>query len=590
MHYSNGNYEAFINAEKPKDVDNKSAYIVGSGLAALAAAVFLIRDGHMKGDKIHVLEELALPGGSMDAIYNVADQAYVMRGGREMEPHFETLWDLFRSIPSLDYPDQSVLDEFYRENRKDPCYSKTRVIENRGQELPTDGDLLLSPKAVKEILNLVMTPEKDLQDKKINEVFDDEFFKSNFWLYWQTMFAFMPWASAMEMRRYLMRFVQHVATLKNLSSLRFTKYNQYEDLIMPLISYLKKHGVKFHYDTIVNNIIVNRTEDEKVATEIKMTEKGEPKVIKLTPNDLVFVTNGSITESTTYGDNTHPAEQKHELGPSWQLWKNLAAQDEDFGHPEKFCENIPAANWVISATVTFTNDDIVPYIEKVNKKDPHSGSIVTSGPTTIKDSNWLLGYSISRQPQFHNQKSNELIVWLYGLYSNTKGNYVKKTMPECDGIELCEEWLYHMGVPESEIKKMAIDATTIPNHMPYITSYFMPRALGDRPKVVPDKSKNLAFIGNFAETERDTVFTTEYSVRTAMEAVYTLLNVDRGVPEVFASAFDVRMLMNAMYYLNDRKKLTELDLTLPEKLIVKEGLKKVKGTYVEELLKKYKLI
>ncbi|QXL48097.1 oleate hydratase [Lactobacillus johnsonii] len=590
MHYSNGNYEAFINAEKPKDVDNKSAYIVGSGLAALAAAVFLIRDGHMKGDKIHVLEELALPGGSMDAIYNVADQAYVMRGGREMEPHFETLWDLFRSIPSLDYPDQSVLDEFYRENRKDPCYSKTRVIENRGQELPTDGDLLLSPKAVKEILNLVMTPEKDLQDKKINEVFDDEFFKSNFWLYWQTMFAFMPWASAMEMRRYLMRFVQHVATLKNLSSLRFTKYNQYEDLILPLISYLKKHGVKFHYDTIVNNIIVNRTEDEKVATEIKMTEKGEPKVIKLTPNDLVFVTNGSITESTTYGDNTHPAEQKHELGPSWQLWKNLAAQDEDFGHPEKFCENIPAANWVISATVTFTNDDIVPYIEKVNKKDPHSGSIVTSGPTTIKDSNWLLGYSISRQPQFHNQKSNELIVWLYGLYSNTKGNYVKKTMPECDGIELCEEWLYHMGVPESEIKKMAIDATTIPNHMPYITSYFMPRALGDRPKVVPDKSKNLAFIGNFAETERDTVFTTEYSVRTAMEAVYTLLNVDRGVPEVFASAFDVRMLMNAMYYLNDRKKLTELDLTLPEKLIVKEGLKKVKGTYVEELLKKYKLI
>jgi oleate hydratase len=118
----------------------------------------------------------------------------------------------------------------------------------------------------------------------------------------------------------------------------------------------------------------------------------------------------------------------------------------------------------------------------------------------------------------------------------------------------------------------------------------MPRALGDRPKVVPKNSKNLALIGNFAETERDTVFTTEYSVRTAMEAVYTLLNVDRGVPEVFASAFDVRMLMNAMYYLNDRKKLTELDLPLPEKLMVKEGLKKVKGTYVEELLKKYKLI
>lgn len=147
-----------------------------------------------------------------------------------------------------------------------------------------------------------------------------------------------------------------------------------------------------------------------------------------------------------------------------------------------------------------------------------------------------------------------------------------------------------MGVPEEKIAEMAHAATTIPQHMPYITSYFMPRALGDRPKVVPDNSKNLAFIGNFAETPRDTVFTTEYSVRTAMEAVYTLLDIDRGVPEVFASAFDVRMLLNAMYYLNDQKKLTDLELPLTEKLAIKGMLKKVKGTYIEELLKQYKLM
>ncbi len=590
MHYTNGNYEAFVQAEKPKDVENKSAYIVGSGLASLATAVFLIRDAQMPGDKIHIFEELALPGGSMDGIYNPEKQAYIIRGGREMESHFETLWDLFRSIPSLENKDISVLDEFYRLNRKDPSYSKTRVIVNRGEELPTDGKLLLTPKAIKEIVDLVLTPEKDLQDKKINEVFSKEFFESNFWLYWSTMFAFEPWASAMEMRRYLMRFVQHVATLKNLSSLKFTKYNQYESLILPLVSYLKDHGVQFHYDTVVDNIIVNRSEGKKVATEIKLTENGKEKTIHLSEDDLVFVTNGSITESTTYGDNLHPASQEHKLGASWQLWKNLAAQDSDFGHPEKFYDNIPKANWVMSATITFKNNDIVPFIEKVNKKDPHSGSIVSSGPTTIKDSNWLLGYSISRQPHFRKQKPNELIVWLYGLYSDTKGNYVKKTMPECNGIELCEEWLYHMGVPEEKIAEMAHAATTIPQHMPYITSYFMPRALGDRPKVVPDNSKNLAFIGNFAETPRDTVFTTEYSVRTAMEAVYTLLDIDRGVPEVFASAFDVRMLLNAMYYLNDQKKLTDLDLPLTEKLAIKGMLKKVKGTYIEELLKQYKLM
>ncbi len=195
------------------------------------------------------------------------------------------------------------------------------------------------------------------------------------------MFAFEPWASAMEMRRYLMRFVQHVATLKNLSSLRFTKYNQYESLILPMVKYLKDRGVQFHYNTVVDNIFVNRSNGEKVAKQIILTENGEKKSIDLTENDLVFVTNGSITESTTYGDSTHPAPEEHELGSSWQLWKNLAAQDESFGHPDVFCKDILKANWRMSATITFKINDIVPYIEAVNKKDPHSGSIVTSGPT-----------------------------------------------------------------------------------------------------------------------------------------------------------------------------------------------------------------
>ena len=143
MYRSNGNYEAFAKPMKPAGVDNKSAYIVGSGLAGLAAATFLIRDGQMKPDKIHILEELALPGGSMDGIWN-EQKGYIIRGGREMEPHFETLWDLFRSIPSLENPDASVLDEFYWLNKKDPSYSHGRVIQEQGKELPTEGDLTLN--------------------------------------------------------------------------------------------------------------------------------------------------------------------------------------------------------------------------------------------------------------------------------------------------------------------------------------------------------------------------------------------------------------------------------------------------------------
>ncbi|MEV7694032.1 oleate hydratase [Microbacterium sp. NPDC089189] len=274
------------------------------------------------------------------------------------------------------------------------------------------------------------------------------------------------------------------------------------------------------------------------------------------------------------------------------MWKTLAERDRSLGYPEKFSENIPDANWTISATVTLTDDKIAPYIEKITGRDPRNGKIVTGGPCNIKDSSWLYGFTMSRQPHFAAQDpQKELVVWLYGLFSDKPGDYVKKTIRECTGAELTAEWLFHLGVPVDQIDDLAHNsARTIPCNMPYITSYFMPRAVGDRLLVVPEGSKNLAFIGNFAETERDTVFTTEYSVRTAMEAVYTLLNVDRGVPEVFASSFDARMLMNALYYLNDKKPLAEIKLPLVGRLVEKAALAKVKGTYIEELLADAKLI
>lgn len=99
-------------------------------------------------------------------------------------------------------------------------------------------------------------------------------------------------------------------------------------------------------------------------------------------------------------------------------------------------------------------------------------------------------------------------------------------------------------------------AKTVPVMMPYVTSLFMPRQAGDRPNVVPKGAINFAFIGQFAESaERDCVFTTEYSVRTAMEAVYTLLNVERGAPEVFNSTYDIRKLLAAIGRLRDGKEI-----------------------------------
>ena len=529
MYYSNGNYEAFARPQKPEGVDKKSAYLVGAGLASLAAACFLVRDGQMKGEHIHILEGADLSGGAMDGIRDPY-KGFVMRGGREMENHFECLWDLFRSIPSLQIEGASVLDEFYWLNKRDPNYSLMRATVRRGEDAHTDGKFTLSDKGVMEITHLIMTRDEDLYDKTLNDYFDEEVYQSNFWLYWQTMFAFEKWHSALEMKLYLQRFIHHIGGMPDFSAIKFTRYNQYESLVMPMVTYLQAHGVHFQYGTRVTNVIFEINGDKKVAKQIVCVRGGAEEKIDLLEDDLVFVTNGSCTERSALGDQTHApslATQSGE-GACWELWRNIAAQDPSFGHPEKFCMNVAASNWE-SATITTLDEKIPPYLQKICKRDPFSGHVVTGGIITVKDSAWLMSYTFNRQPHFKEQPQGQLVGWIYGLYPDKPGDYVKKPMKECTGIEITEEWLYHMGVPEDQILDLAThSANCVPCMMPYITAFFMPRAEGDRPKVVPDGCVNFAFLGQFADTPRDTVFTTEYSVRTAMEAVYTLLNVDRG--------------------------------------------------------------
>ena len=589
MYYSNGNYEAFARPVKPEGVDHKSAYLVGAGLASLAAACFLVRDGQMKGGHIHILEELPLPGGACDGI-NDPQKGFIIRGGREMENHFECLWDLFRSIPSLEVEDASVLDEFYWLNKKDPNYSLMRVTQQRGQDAHTDKKFTLSQKACMEIMKLFFTRDEDLYDKKISDVFDEEFFASNFWLYWRTMFAFEDWHSALEMKLYIQRFIHHIGGLPDLSALKFTKYNQYESLILPMVKYLEAHNVNFQYDTQVTNVLFDKKGGKKIAKQLVLRRGGKEEVIDLLEDDLVFVTNGSCTENSALGDDDHAPVLKDTAGGCWELWRNIARQDPAFGRPDKFCTNTKATNWE-SATVTTLDGRIPPYIQKICGRDPFAGKVVTGGIVTAKDSAWLMSWTVNRQAHFKEQPKDQLVVWVYGLFTDVPGDYVKKPMRACTGTEITMEWLYHLGVPEAEIPEMAKNsAHCIPCMMPYITAFFMPRTAGDRPKVVPEGCVNFAFLGQFADTVRDTVFTTEYSVRTAMEAVYTLLDIDRGVPEVWGSVYDVRCLLDATTKMMDGKKLTEMKVPFMLKLVEAKALDKLQGTAVEDLMQRYGVI
>ena len=574
MYYSSGNYEAFARPQKPQGVDEKSAYLIGSGLAALAAACYLVRDGQMAGERIHILEKDPIPGGACDG-YQYTDIGYVMRGGREMDNHFECMWDLFRSIPSIETEGVSVLDEYYWLNKADPNYSLCRATEKQGQDAHTDKKFGLSDKAAMEIMKLFFTPDEELYNKRIDEIFDHEVLDSNFWLYWRTMFAFENWHSALEMKLYLKRFIHHVGGLPDFTALRFTRYNQYESMILPMVHYLQEHGVDFQYNTKVVNVEFDIRNGRKAARRIVLQREGRKDAIDLTDNDLVFITNGGCVENSAYGSQNEPAAFNKTIreGGGWDMWRKIAAQDPSFGHPDKFCSDPEQSNWM-SATVTTLDRRIVPYIEKICKRDPFSGKVVTGGIVTARDSGWLLSWTINRQPQFRNQPKDQLVIWVYGLFSDKPGDFVKKTMRECTGKEICMEWLYHLGVPVAEIADLAEhSAKTVPVMMPYITAFFMPREKGDRPNVVPDGAVNFAFLGQFAETARDTIFTTEYSIRTGMEAVYSLLDIDRGVPEVWGSTYDVRDLVNASVALRDGRKITDMDLGVVEKLALKELLK-----------------
>ncbi|MFJ9371539.1 oleate hydratase [Nocardia sp. NPDC101769] len=585
MYYSSGNYEAFARPRKPANVDGKRAWFVGSGLASLSGAAFLIRDGRLPGDQITILEELKLPGGALDGIKK-PEKGFVIRGGREMESHFECLWDLFRSIPSIEIDDASVLDEFYWLNKDDPNISLERATVNRGQSAQTKNLFALNDKARKDITKIFLATREEMEGKRINEVFSKDFFESNFWMYWRTMFAFEDWHSALEMKLYIHRFIHLVGGMPDSSNLKFTKHNQYESLVLPLYRWLLSQGVTFKFDTTVTDVDFDITAERKQATRIHWISEGVEGGVDLGPDDLVLITIGSLTENSDEGDHHTPAKLDEGPAPAWDLWRRIAAKDKAFGNPDVFGGHIPETKWE-SATVTTLDARIPEYIQKICKRDPFSGKLVSGGVVTIKDSSWLMSWTVGRQPHFKQQPKDQIVAWVYSLFVDKPGDYVRKPMQDCTGEEITQEWLYHLGVPESDIPELAANAAKcVPVMMPYITAFFMPRKAGDRPQVVPEGAVNFAFIGQFAETSRDCIFTTEYSVRTGMEAAYQLLDIERGVPDVFNSTYDVRTLLAAMTHLRDGD---PIDLPGPD-LLWRSLAKRLGNNEIGELLTQYGVI
>jgi oleate hydratase len=536
-----GSYQR-VHTKKPQGIENKKAYLIGSGIASLAAAHYLIRDGHMDPSHITIFEQDSISGGAMDGAGN-PDDGFVARGGREMEEHYECLWDLYGDIPSLEEEGRSVLDTFKELNDQDPNYSNVRVIFNRGEK-SRNKDLGLKEEHGNALMKLLLTKEEDLGAMSVEEYFEPSYFQTDMWLYWRSMFAFETWHSVVEMKRYMHRFIHLMPGMSTMRGLVFTKYNQYDSLILPLKKYLETEGVVFRFETTVTDLDIDITGEKKVVQAIHLITQGKEEKIQTTQNDLIFFTNGSMTENSSLGSMDQAPILNRGKAAVWELWKNIAKKDPAFGHPEVFCQDIDKTKWE-SFTITAKGEKFRKLLEHFAEREFLPHKTATGGIITIKDSSWLMSVTVNRQPQFKNQPADVTVAWAYALFPDVKGDYIKKAMSECSGKELFEELLYHLGIEEDAMESYLAEVKVIPAMMPYITSQFMPRVAGDRPDVVPQGSVNLAFLGQFAEIEGDCVFTVEYSVRSAMMAVYTLLDLDKEVPEIYPSQYDIRVLAEA---------------------------------------------
>jgi oleate hydratase len=578
------NYDR-IHTRKPEGIDDRHAFLVGGGIAGLAAAAFLTEDGHMPGKNITVYEQLPVIGGSMDGSGNAAD-GYVSRGERELEPYMECLWYLFGMVPSLEEEGRTVLDETRECNKNMEINAKKRLFEK--QFKPRDISSLGVTKAdMDKMVRLMQTPEEEIEDVTIDQWFSADFFQTNLWYYWSSMLAFQPYHSLIEMKRYTIRFMQHLDGIEHLKGILRTKYDQYHSMIEPLRKWLEEKGVNFVTNTTVQEIHVEVCGEKKTVTYLDIVHNSQHRQIPVAADDIVYFTNGSMTQNSTYGNMKEVAVMNHdtEQRGCFTVWEKLARVSPVFGKPEKFIST-PEKSHFISYTVTITDyPEFFKYIEE--KTGNMTG---TAGVITLVDSAWFQSINIPPQPAFPGQPNNVEVFWGYGLQGNEIGDYVKKPMTACNGEEILRELLFHLDY-SGKYEELLPHVKVIPTMMPYITSQFMPRKLHDRPQIIPDGCTNLAFIGQFVELEGDVVFTVETSVRTAMIAVYRTLHLDKPIVPLFEGRYDLRVMVACLKKMLGTEAITKGDLPpinplkLPELidqlLEVVNSTPKMKGYYPE---------
>ncbi|KRM59005.1 oleate hydratase [Ligilactobacillus animalis] len=534
------------------------AVMIGAGIANMAAAVYLIQEGHWRGEDI-TFYALDLHGANDGAAASVAAEqywnknhpmentkGYVARGGRMLNYRtYVDLMDLLDRIPSVTEPGMTAAEDTRDFDSKHRTFDKARLMQG-GKGIIDGHKLGLNNLDRMLLTRLIMLPddkEEELDNVSIAEYFKDDphMFQTNFWYMWETTFAFRVESSAQELRRYMHQMIYEFTQIEHLVGVNRTRYNQFESIMLPLIKYLEGQGCKFVMNSRVEAFDFKETsmQDEITVTglEILDTATNEKKHVTIDSDTAVFFTNGSITDSASLGDFNTPAPENMDYGAASSLWKQATQHFYNLGNPDKFFADRNASEWV-SFTLTIKDHLLLNEITRITTQLPGNAlnSFLSTEPITpLGHEDVNMSIVVHHQPHFTTQKPNETVLWGYFLYPRRRGEFVDKQYIKMTGKEMLQELIGQLSkvdpgpvnIKEKEAAIMDSVINCIPVYMPYASALFNNRAKSDRPEVIPTHSTNLAFTGEFVEQPYQMVFTEQSAVRSGEIAAYHFA----GIPE-----------------------------------------------------------
>jgi oleate hydratase len=513
------------------------AHIVGGGFGGLAAAALLIRNAELSGTDVTIYEaEERLGGGFF--LDGSAESGYNLPGS-VFDKEFRCTFDLLKSIPSARSPSISVTDDFFTFNTTEPYHDRAHIFDRNGRMVHSRrfglslGDGLC-------LARVVLTPEEMLDGRRIEEFFSKEFFSTEFWLLWSTIMGSLPQHSAIEFRRYMNRFLYLFGHLSDMTGVMRTPLNQHQNFIEPLVRWLTPRGVNFLTGAFVQDIGFAPSPDRLTVDRLIYERGGTATSVAVAPEDIVLVTTGSQAADLSAGSMTE-VPRPRPTGRSWALWERLARERKVFGNPAAFfgTARIPDSLWV-TFTVTDTGTEFINQIGALTKSKAGRGGLVT-----LKDSGWVLSLSVFHQPEIIDQPKGTSVWWGYGLFPDRIGTFVQKRMDQCTGAEILEETLKQLQF-DKQLDAIMASSICVPCYMPYVNNIWLPRRSGDRPPPVVEGATNLGFIGQYVEVPREIAFTIECSVRTAWDAIHTLLKRGPAPPPVYQGQYDPKGLFDAL--------------------------------------------